>query len=786
MRIIFSLLFVIISGSLVVGQQAGLDRLYEKFNDYRFQSLQEKIYVHHDRTLYLTGETIWFKIYYSDAYHHQPLDLSSVCYVEILDSKNNPVIQTKIDLRNNDRSGSLFIPATINSGSFTLRAYTRWMKNFSPDFFFYSTITIINPFTSPETPAVSENSKIPMIQFFPEGGNLIEGILTKVAFQITDNLGKGVTLTGEILDQNDQKVSSFSTLKFGIGSFQFTPQPGSTYRAQLKDESGAIYTFNLPIAQSAGYALSVLGNKPIQIKIETTLNDASYVYVFIHTRQIIKKIQVQFLQNRVASLLLDDSAFADGISHITVLDQNLHPVAERLYFKRPQQDLDLKVQVDHLTYGTRRKVDLELICKGLSTDILDASIAVHRIDSLAEPIRISLKDFLWLSSDLKGEIESPEYYLTASDSISKIATDNLMLTHGWRRFLWSDVLGRQEQKKFIPETRGHILQASVSDHNGNSIGGVQTYLSALGKLIKFKAATSSADGTTVYEMNDFYGPQKVIIQNSQESSGLNEIHIQNPFSKDYVSRLLPPTDFLSLNQNTLIQKSISMQVQDIYYPSDSNKNRYSGIDSSAFYGIADETYSLDSYTRFPVMEEVMREYVKGVFIRKRKDNFQFILPDRVRNSVLPDHPLVLLDGLLVFDVNKVMILDPLKIKKLEILNRQFHIGSMVTQGIVSFTSYTGDLAGFTLDPALHVTNYEGLQFSRQFYSPIYSDEKSRKNHLPDQRNLLFWSPNVTLHGEAPEKLSFYTSDLPGLYRILLEGLSSQGLPASATFTFEVK
>ena len=120
-----------------------------------------------------------------------------------------------------------------------------------------------------------------------------------------------------------------------------------------------------------------------------------------------------------------------------------------------------------------------------------------------------------------------------------------------------------------------------------------------------------------------------------------------------------------------------MQVQDIFYPDNTNKFSLSKIDSSAFYGRADETYFLDDYTRFPVMEEVMREYVPGVLVRKRKGSFHFIVIDNVRKGVFQDDPLILLDGIPIFDVDKIMEFDPVRVRKLEVVTRKYFLGPLI-------------------------------------------------------------------------------------------------------------
>lgn len=761
-------------------QQPQPDTLRKKFERYR--TFQEKIYVHLDRTLYVTGETLWFKIYYTDATLHHPTDLSKVAYLEVLDAENTPLAQTKIELYKNGGSGSLFIPATINSGNYTVRAYTAWMKNFDPELYFHTTISIINPFRTPGLQKTAA-TKPPDAQFFPEGGNLVNALKSKVAFRVTDSAGKGIDFEGTLLDQHNETVASFKPQQFGIGHFSFTPAAGNRYHAVIKDQTGKTHNYPLPAAHDNGYTLEVDHNT---IRIQTTGTDATHVFLFIHTRHMIQRCEALALKNGITETTLDKNRLPEGITHITVFDASLKPVCERLVFKKPASKLSVAAKTDQAEYDTRRRVNITVAAQGSST-AAHLSLAVYKTDSFpALPASHDIASYLWLSSDLKGQIESPQYYLNTTDSTAAIAADNLMLTHGWRRFTWKDALHSKPVIKFIPEHKSHILEGRVTDHNDSSIRLVQTYLSAPGKIIRLYGSRSDNTGKTRYEMRDFYGRHKIVVQTNRNRDSVYTISLISPFSDRYTQRPLPPLLLSAGTAQTLLAKTVAMQVQDVYADEKNTKILNPVRDSSAFYGKPDETYLLDDYTRFPVMEEVMREYVPGVMVRKRRDGFHFIVLDRVKNGVLLDNPVILLDGVPIFDADEIMAFDPLKIKKLDVLTRQYYLGVMVMQGIVSYTTYQGDLAGFPLNPRAVVLDYEGLQINREFYTPAYEDRKARNSRIPDQRSLIYWNPDITLAPGEKKALSFYTSDLTGNYRIDIQALAEDGSPASTSAPFAVK
>jgi hypothetical protein len=286
-------------------------------------------------------------------------------------------------------------------------------------------------------------------------------------------------------------------------------------------------------------------------------------------------------------------------------------------------------------------------------------------------------------------------------------------------------------------------------------------------------------------MKDFSGPRKIIVQTNTAKDSISTIQIASPFSDKYASIAPPPFTLSQSLEPILVSRSIGMQVQDVFYQ-DREKIKASGVDTTAFYGRPDATYYLDDYTRFPVMEEILREYVPGVMVRKRKDGYHFLVLDEVNKAVFDEDPLILLDGIPVFDVDKIMAFDPLKVRKLEVLTRRYYMGVLSLPGVVSYTTYGGDLGGFQLDPRAIQIDYDGLQLQREFYSPSYENSRQRESRMPDQRHLLFWAPAVLTGEDGKQRIEFYTSDHTGDYEIVVEGMTKDGISGTGGGSFAVR
>ncbi|HEX8425933.1 MG2 domain-containing protein [Hymenobacter sp.] len=769
-------------------QVDSLGGLTGKLSRYQKAALPEKLFLHLDRPVYSSGETMWFKVYAVDGTYSKPLALSSVAYVEVLDKARRPVLQGKIELKEATGQGSFTLPASLASGCYTVRAYTNWMKNFDPEYYFHSSVTVINTFTASGAVADKDSAAYD-VQFFPEGGNLVQGLSSKVAFKVTSKAGKGAAAEGKVLNQNGQVVASFKTLRFGMGNFTFTPEAGSTYTAVVALPKNQVVRRPLPRVYEQGYVMRLenSGAEALTFSVSSTSTAPETIYLLGHSRQKVSVAARTQLINGRAVFAVNKNELVDGISHFTVFSAEQKPLCERLYFQLPKQKLTITTRPDKSQYTTRDKVSVE-VATATQPERASLSMAVYRLDSLTMAPTPDINSYLWLAADLRGTIENAGYYFTATGPDLPEATDNLILTQGWSRFRWEQVLAPTLAPfDNLPELYGPLVQARVLQEGTNRpSSGVVTYLSVPSRLTRLTNGISNADGVVQFELSDFYGSKDVVVQAHSQQNNNYRVELLPAFSGQYAARAVAPFVPLTRLQQDYAKRHFQSQVQSLYARKYENRYTAPPVDSLPFFGKPDEQYFLDKYTRFKVLEEVMREYVPGVVVRIRDDGFHFLVIDKVNKTVLTENPMVLLDGVPIFNINKIMKMDPLKIQKLEVIDSRYLHGAALYSGIVSYTTYKGDLEGFLLDPGVLVQQYEGLQGQREFYAPRYDTPQAKQSRLPDMRNLLYWNPAITSSSGEPSKLEFYTGDQAGRYMVVVQGLSGKGAAGSTSFTFEVK
>ncbi|MGQ7856552.1 hypothetical protein ACUN24_20135 [Pedobacter sp. WC2501] len=786
MRKLTFILFWVLSMLLTtVNAQIVDTTIAHQFSNYLTNNLQEKMYVHTDKESYLAGEMIWFKLYTVEAYTNRPINLSKIAYVELLDSENKAVLQAKIVMEGGNGNGYFYLPLSLRSGNFVLRTYTNWMKNFDVNYFFHKQLTIYNTLKADPPAIPSATITTPAIQFFPEGGNLVSGLISKIAFKAVDASGKPLQFKGAITDSRNDTLVKFSPQQFGLGSFYFKPQDHINYSICIQPMAGKPFYATLPKIFAVGTVMSIKadGDSVLKISIQDNQHQDQYGILFVHSgRKVVFSKRITAI-DIATGISISKDLLGDGITHFTLFNTDLEPICERLYFKKPNSLLAVTISAKQKEFSTREKIALFINQtqqgKPIATNF---SIAVYQADSVEHLNDITSS--LWLTSELKGKIDYPEWYLKNAASE---ATDLLMLTHGWRRFEWKHILkGPSGNLLYQPEIVGQIISGQISGSTQrSSLASSSVYLSIPGKNYSFYTTPIGNDGNFIFFTKYFYGRKKIIVQADPRVDSLGKITLRSPYVSQFSDYRLP-TFHNNYEAQKLIDRSVAMQVHNAFNANHLKRETTVSIDTTVFYYKADKSYLLDDYVRFPKMEEVLREYVFEVSIIKRNKNYYLNTFDIGSQKFLESSPLILVDGLPLFDDgNALMMKDPKTIKKLAIVASRYANGNDKFEGILDLQTYAGDLNGTSIPTHALQLDYEGLQINRAFYAPMYDGDVSMLTRLADFRSTLFWSPNNTTKNDGKATISFFSSDFEGNYVVVVQSLSPNGGTGTGYANFKV-
>ena len=399
----------------------------------------EKVYLHFDRNCYKAGEDIWFKAYLADAGTNRFISSETCLHVELYNREAKRIAKEVIRLTNGTGYGDFSLDEDLPAGIYFVRAYTNWMRNFGELFFFTRTIEISNPYASEPRAKTVDNSEDHRIdlQFMPEGGSLIEDILSDVGFKAIDESGHSCEVKGFVFSSANDTITAFNSAHLGMGKFSFIPKPGLSYYAAGTTRNGRQFRVPLPLAKKKGYVLHITDVNDNYFKVVARTNlinlqnlSRKPVYLSCVTRNnpyIAQKISVD---TTISTIFISKKNFPEGITCITLYDSNLLPECERLFYIHKKEGLHLALSSDRGEYEPEEKAGINIVLNDTDNNPVEAdlSMSVAELNTKEEQKYYSnICSHFLLESDIKGKIEQPGYYFDPEQADRFSSLDLLLL-----------------------------------------------------------------------------------------------------------------------------------------------------------------------------------------------------------------------------------------------------------------------------------------------------------------------------------------------------------------------
>ena len=788
---------------------------------------QEKIYVFHDKPYYVLGEDLWFSVFACHAVDHTNITPSGLVYVDLLSPAGEVLATRYIQMNKGMGDGDFKLdPNWKEDGDYVIRAYSNYQRNFDASFIFEKSIAIYNSYqeiVNEQRQNTRPTSRRLRVQFFPEGGDLVQGISCRVAVKATGEDLSGTAVKGKIWDQDQNLVTLFVTNDRGFGVFSLKPQEGRRYWAEILEHEGQP-PIVLPNAKPAGHQLKIVNNNPdtLLIQARSTLPEGLQdAFVIAHLRgQIIAATRFTSPDNQV--LVLPKAEIPSGILHITLFEKGGLPIAERLTFihhavRSSQVSIALKQDV----YKKREMVDLDLIWQSSQEGATSlASVTVFdQITTNRAANQSDIRSYTWLESDVRGPVEDAAYYFEKNDKKRQKALDLLLMTQGWRRFAWEKICDLEPFKlAHLPENGFTIKGQTTRFLNEKKGTTADLFLSAVGQQFEMLHTQSNADGQFLFTDLRIQDTTAFVLQANRDKDKSGK--------KKKKREELAPTDKNPVNialADRSLPKFIPSELTQPSRPSQSAlqeflaQSRYNQIVDQAYANlwtidleeivVREERVIDDIAIHQPTMlyrEPDQRLMMDSLpFAAGRTNIFDVIngkfagveiigtYPEktaRIRgiNSIeLSTTATILLDGAPVSEitantipVDRIAFVDVIKsYSKTAIYGRSNGVIAIYTKaargGQTSWESKTGTLN----------LEHPGYYRAREFYMPELSGPNAPDK--PDYRSTLFWSPQVSLSPEG-NSIQFRTADRSSFYQVRLEGLTSTGEPLVATASFRVE
>lgn len=789
--------------------QFDVKNLVDKLTAYSLQFPQEKIFIHFDKPTYSTGETMWFKAYLVDAFSNAPVSISNIIHVELLSSDLKILDKKMLRIENGGTSGDFLLPDSISPGNYHVRAYTNWMQNFDDAFLFRQSFRVLK--TQTEEEYVNPILKA-TLNFFPEGGDLVDGIPSIVAMKATDQFGRGLKLKGSLVGPTGS-LSDLETDERGMGALIYTPQKGQKATAQFTFE-GRVYEFDLPQSKADGYAFRVLNNyESPKITLTVTGNTplAGSGLIAHHKGEVFYSVVNQSDENAFA-VRLDRKDFPAGVSHITFFDPEGRPRAERLIYANYPIQNEIKLRKGS-SYDTRSLVSLGLSVSDTANGIVPSnlSISITPRDLVNVDQAKSIVEYLHLTSDIVGKVEDPGYYMQLNESSFK-SLDLLMMTQGWRRFKWEEVM--QFDGEFAPDywaEDGITFKGQVFDfYNRDLPRQSQISLSVLDGNLGFIQGETDELGRFFFSGNEFNDSTNLMFQAKRKlkkkGKTRNDVYIT---INETTSPILqgdfyqsPPVFRLKKQEDYLTEK-LKIERANRAFNFDKDAILLDEVSVTGVKEIRNDPFEspfkiYDQPTSRVVADSVMRgvaminiydllRRVPGVRIIGSFPNqgIQIGGPSSVNSGT---QPLIILDGVNV-GTDALNTIPPTMVSHVDVLDRAEAAiyGSQGANGVVAIYTKSGMGVKETGPKNMGILNHSHPGYSRvrEFFTPNYAEPKA-EHAKPDYRTTLYWNPTIITEGEGMSELEFYSSDQKGTFDILIQGITAEGVPVFARDSLKVE
>jgi TonB-dependent Receptor Plug Domain len=770
-------------------------------------SLIEKVYLHTDRSTYYNGEDLWFKAYLIDAMDHSLTNHSSNLHVELISPALKIISNRIVRIDSGLGDGDFKLPLDIHSGKYKLRAYTNYMRNFSDQLFFTKEITIVNAKDGQAEVSDKVNyvkNKI-SLDFFPEGGSLINNVSSNVAFKAVNSLGIGCDVSGNIFSSKGDLITKFKSSHLGMGSFFLKPLPGLSYYSIFRSADSMDIRVDLPASFPKGVTLSASLNQDKEILITTKTNSETLALVSEHDLQLSISIRNEVIntiplkiKSLVTSFVVPTGYLPDGILMLTLSTLNDLPLAERLIYIEREPPLNIQIETDKHVYNKREPVTLKI---SLSEDSIvertsNVSLAVVNETFINNPSKFprTISSWFLLESDVRGTIEDPSYYFDQSNPDRLRDLDLLLRTQGWRDFAW------KYDTTYFPPENGFTVSGRLRKGNKNKpIEDSRVSIGIFGsKSSLVKSVPVDSTGKFKLSDIDFTGKATLI------ATGIGKKdHLEGVLTLDSVT-YNPPKAFDSSSVVSIMPENDQSKLKSYYKINEAKNKKYKLFDTV---NIGEVTITPEPHKDHQtekieasrikyvkpeaelVVTEVMLGYNDMLQLLKGKIPGLVVIGDStisIRGE--GKQPLILIDGNQA-TFNDLVIMPIFIVDRIDVLKSWFATniyGFLAVGGVINVITKAGGVPPVYI-PVKYSANIKisGYSASRVFYSPKHLPD-SKSDLLPDLRSTLYWKPDINLEGTNEVILNYFNGDNASIIRIIAEGITKDGIPITGTVKYEIR
>lgn len=733
----------------------------------------EKIIVHTDRDLYLSGEKIWFKAncFVTDGAidHH----LSNVLYIELYNRSRDYIVKRKYSIEDGKAFGSIDIPVEFISGNYYLRAYTQYLKNYQPENFYTSILTIVDPRVP--LPELKNEKQSKQIEILTGGGIIKEGEPSSIAIKLDQRLLSKIKDV-ILIDTDKTTVIDVNLNNDGFGLVKFTPEISTYYFIQAITNDNDTLIEQLPPSPPNGVFIksSVVTNNNLRLKIinKNLPHEKDYILEIKSSNFKTFKESLIELDDESSELNYPLENLGNGTNFILIKDNKGEIICSHAFLKNKKEDsINLTITPDKEVYTPREKVTIAFDPGSLKADeFIDFSVSVVKKGTINYPDHIPyhfLNNPQVLLSYINGinfyqhfdQEEIDIFMLYFNNALRNSNFIKNILTKPTNEFLW------------IPEVRDVSISGVVYKKGGEvPAKNVPVYVSAFNENPQLHINKTNESGEFIFSLNKLVNNRDVFICAKSTRQNEFEIKVNNDFSHAF-SRLNEAPFLINDSHTSLLEEMFINHQAGRSFKTETGKTE---ILTSHFPFSFDEpqiTVRLDDYVSTPSLEMAIREFVPAVKLHQESDNYSLsIFNNRARTTY--HYPLVLVDNIPIFNINSMLEIPPASIERIDVFKYPLILGDNFINGTFMITTNTNDFGGIEMPKGSIFLEYQTVSSSFAFDPQEYKSLGKKNNRIADFRNLLYWNPNLKIKNN--NTVSFYTSDHCSDYDIIVKGITKKG------------
>lgn len=650
------------------------------------------------------------------------------------------------------------------------------------------------------------------LQFMPEGGALLEGAETNVAFKALNEFGKAADISGEVLDDAGNRIASFKSYHMGMGAFPFTPQAGRNYYARITSPAGIQQQYKLPAAQSGGIIMNIIRQGGgLFAKITSSYATPAYLAGSVKGRYYFTK--ELSLAKGETMISIDTAAFPAGIVQFTLYNAVKMPVAERLAFLSMDKVLQVSITTDKQKYAPRELVTMTLKTLDEAGHPVPANLSLSVVDdklwTFADDKQDHILSWLLLSSELKGKVEEPQFYFKKDEPKAAAALDLLMLTNGYRYFDYIEYVRNQGKLKFSAD-EGNILSGIILNEKQEPVKGKVILVNNFpgGKVTTMNTGKDGAFFFT--DMVPNY-PYEIIAKSANRKEKVSIKVLQNGLGYNPLSAAAMAKDeddglWDLMKKNAPAAQPVEKKMQQKFFIDNDFEKGHAELQNvvvTTALGIRRQAKELGYASTVLTAKELVNGNVSIASALNGKVSGLSIVTYATPGAASKisirgiaslsgnNEPMIIVDGAPVSrlsfaanvnDIETVTILKGMAATAI--------YGAEAANGLILIETKKSRSEKITIDLSAH--HYYALQSiysagnisysaARKFYVPSYASTETKER--TDFRETIYWNPVVQTDKNGLATVKFYNSDATTTFRATAEGIGYNGRPGRTEKTY---